>query len=167
MSAAITIYKFYDVLSYEILSAVAATIGNSFLNSFIGIISSSGHETTATTIIVISILMGNLSGVCGYFISLPVLVGYSGPQLYSMSLSLSLSSKYFVPSLSLCGLCIVCSIIGVKREILLPVSAGSPLPIIAAAPILLIIVIFYGLFGVPAGGTRTIKQLFLFSFLFV
>ena len=72
MSAAITIYKFYDVLSYEILSAVAATIGNSFLNSFIGIISSSGHET-ATTTIIISI------SVCGYFISLPVLVSYSGP----------------------------------------------------------------------------------------
>ena len=81
-----------------------------------------------------------------------------------MSLSLSLSSKYFVPSLSLCGLCIVCSIIGVKREVLLPILAGSPLPIIAAA-IVLIIVIFYGLFDVLVGGT--IKQLFLFSFLFV
>ena len=53
----------------------------------------------------------------------------------SLSLSLSLVSKYFVPSLSLCGLCIVCSIIGVQREILLPVLAGSPLPIIAAAAI--------------------------------
>ena len=83
-----------------------------------------------------------------------------------MSVSPSLSAKYFVPSLSLCGLCIVCSIIGVKREVLLLVLAGSPLPIIAAA-IVLIIVIFYGLFGVPVGGTRTIRQLFLFSFLFV
>ena len=86
-----------ESIAPEYYISVAATIGNNFLNSFIGIISSSGHET-ATTTIIISI------SVCGYFISLPVLAGYSGPRLYGMSLSLSLSSKYFVPSFFMCSM---------------------------------------------------------------
>ena len=86
----------------------------------------------------------------------------------SFSFSFSFSLKCFLPCLPVPGLGIVCLIIGLlyfkptseKGVTLLPVLTGLSLLIISRVygqqANALIIVIFYDLFGVPAGGTRTI-----------